>query len=83
MLLMQSATDSLLNKLNTVLADRDVFVKQKQARIENLNKKLGKAGNTRQRYDLYSALFDEYKTFSYDSAYNYAKKAELAANRIK
>jgi len=78
----QSATDNLLNKLNAVLADKDVFVKQKQGRIENLNKKLVKAGNTRQRYDLYSALFDEYKNFSYDSAYNYAKKAELAANQL-
>ncbi len=75
----QTPTDSLLNELNKVLADKDVFVKQKQVRIENLNKKLSNVNDTRQKYNLYELLYNEYKTFSYDSAYNYAKKLKLTA----
>ncbi|TWI95580.1 hypothetical protein JN11_04319 [Mucilaginibacter frigoritolerans] len=79
----QSSTDSLRNKLNKVLADKDVYVGQKQARIEDLNKKLKKAGDARAKYGLYELLFNEYKNFSYDSAYSYAKKLELTANQLK
>jgi hypothetical protein len=78
----QTATDSLLNKLNTVLADKDIFVKQKQARIESLNKKLSRTNDIKLKYNLYSLLFDEYKNFSYDSAYTYARKLELAAGQL-
>jgi len=78
----QTSTDSLLNKLNTVLADKDVFVKQKQDRIEALNRKLNRVNDLRQKYGLYELLFNEYKNFSYDSAYNYAKKLELTANQL-
>jgi tetratricopeptide (TPR) repeat protein len=78
----QPLPDSLLDKLNTVLADKDVFVKQKLGRIGNLNKKLGSVGNAKDRYILFSRLFDEYKNFSYDSAYNCAKKLERIANKL-
>ncbi|HEY2582672.1 MAG TPA: DUF6377 domain-containing protein [Mucilaginibacter sp.] len=78
----QTSTDSLLNKLNKVLADKDVFVKQKQVRIENLDKKLSKVSDTRARYNLYELLYNEYKTFSNDSAYNYAKKLKQTALQL-
>jgi hypothetical protein len=75
----QTSTDSLLNQLNAVLANKDVFVKQKLDRIENLDKKLNKVTDANSKYILCSQLFGEYKNFSYDSAYNYAKKLELLA----
>jgi hypothetical protein len=78
----QTSTDSLLNKLNAVLADKDVFVKQKQVRIENLNKQIFRAGNTKTKYNLYQQLFNEYKNFSYDSAYYYARKLKQAAIQL-
>ena len=78
----QTATDSLLNKLNAVLADKDVFVKQKQDRIGNLNKQLSRISNANGRYNLYQQLYDEYKAFSYDSAYNYAKKLQATAKEL-
>src|SRR5205085_9498596 len=34
------------------------------------------------KYTLYKKLFDEYKTFSYDSAYSYSKKMLLAATQL-
>lgn len=78
----QTPSDSLLDKLNAVLATKDVFVKQKLDRIENLNKKLNGISNAKDKYILYSRLFDEYKNFSYDSAYNYAKKLRQTATQL-
>ncbi|HEY4327348.1 MAG TPA: DUF6377 domain-containing protein [Mucilaginibacter sp.] len=78
----QTSSDSLLDKLNAVLAKKDVFVKQKLDRIESLNKKLSGTSDTKEKYILYGRLFDEYKNFSYDSAYNCAKKLELVANQL-
>ena len=78
----QSPADSLLNKLNTALTDKDVFVKQKQHRIDNLSRQVFKIHDLNAKYTLYQKLFDEYKTFSYDSAYNYAKKLQLMAMQL-
>jgi hypothetical protein len=72
-------TDSLLNKLNTVLADKDRYVKQKTDRIDELKKQVGQAGNINKKYNIYQQLYNEYKNFSYDSAYNYAKKLQATA----
>jgi hypothetical protein len=78
----QTSTDSLLNKLNAVLADKDVFVKQKQVRIENLNKQIARTNNANAKYNLYQQLFNEYKNFSYDSAYYYARKLKQTAIQL-
>ena len=78
----QTSTDSLLNKLNTVLADKDVFVKQKQIRIESLNKQIARTNNVKAKYSLYQLLFNEYKSFSYDSAYYYALKLRQTAIQL-
>lgn len=73
--------DSLLNKLNAVLADKEVFVNQKLQRINGLKKqvqlKTGKA-----KYELYQQLYNEYKNFSYDSAYYYAIKLQQTARAL-
>jgi hypothetical protein len=78
----QTSTDSLLNKLNTVLADKDVFVKQKQIRIESLNKQIARTNNAKAKYSIYQLLFNEYKSFSYDSAYYYALKLKQTAIQL-
>jgi len=74
--------DSLLNKLNEVLADKETFVKQKQHRIETLSRRVSKTPDMAGKYALYQNLFEEYKAFSYDSAYNYAKKLRLTAEKL-
>jgi hypothetical protein len=78
----QASTDSLLNKLNAALADKERFVKQKQHRIENLSHQVSNTRDLTLKYILYQKLFDEYKTFSYDSAYNYAKKLQVTAGQL-
>ncbi len=77
-----ASTDSLLNRLNDVLANKEIFVKQKLTRIEGLNSELKRAGDLKAEYTLYKRLFDEYKTFSYDSAYSYSKKMLAAAKEL-
>jgi hypothetical protein len=77
-----ASTDSLLNHLNEILARKETFVKQKLDRIESLNNKLQRAGDLKTRYAVYKQLFDEYKTFSYDSAYSYSKKMLIAAKQL-
>jgi hypothetical protein len=72
----------LLNKLNTVLADRELYVKQKTDRIDELKKQVGQAGDINKKYNIYQQLYNEYKNFSYDSAYNYAKKLQATAARL-
>lgn len=78
-----AANDSLLNALNIALANKETYVAKKEQRIKALNNKLALTPNITDRYNLYLALYDEYKAFQYDSAYNYAKKAELAATALK
>ncbi|SDE33091.1 hypothetical protein SAMN05216464_105248 [Mucilaginibacter pineti] len=80
----QSAvTDSMLNKLNIVLANKETYVEEKLTRIEKIHKQLGQLTDTNKKYDLYQHLYNEYKNFSYDSAYNYAKKLQVTANQFK
>jgi hypothetical protein len=76
------ATDSLLTKLNAVLADKDVYVKQKTNRIDELGKQLSQANDLDKKYNIYQQLYNEYKNFSYDSAYNYAKKLQETAAKL-
>ncbi len=75
----QSATDSLLNRLNTVLSDKDIYVAKKQARINDLRKQLSSATSEITKYRLCDSLYEQYKSFNYDSAYNYSKKLQSAA----
>jgi len=78
----QSATDSLLNKLNIAIANKDYFVKKKLEIIANLNLNLNAATSPKQQYTAYQLLFDQYKSFSYDSSYYYAKKLEQTSQLL-
>ncbi|HTE02040.1 MAG TPA: DUF6377 domain-containing protein [Mucilaginibacter sp.] len=79
----QSVTDSLLNKLNTVLANKEEYVKKKQDAIHNLNRQLVNASSPKAKYVLYDSLYTQYKSFSYDSSYNYAKKLQATSLELK
>jgi len=72
----QSTTDSLLNELNTVLANKQFYVNKKQQEINKLTKQLTGAKTPAEKYNMYDALYEQYKSFSYDSAYTYAKKLQ-------
>jgi hypothetical protein len=71
-----AVTDSLFNKLNIDLANKDLFVSKKQRQIQELKAQLGAAKSLQQKYAVYQSLYEQYKSFSYDSSYNYAKKLQ-------
>jgi hypothetical protein len=79
----QSKSDSLLNELNNVLQKKDIYIEKKQERIVTLRAKSLSAGNLRSRFLVYQELYEEYKTFSYDSSYSYAKKLSQTATVLK
>ena len=75
----QSVVDSLLNELNTALANKGVYVAKKQLSIAQLNTHLKNAKTLNEKYIAYGLLYEQYKSFSYDSAYTYAKKLQVSA----
>jgi hypothetical protein len=75
----QSTTDSLFNELNKALANKEVYVAAKQQVIGKLNQKLHAAKTLNEKYQACDALYEQYKSFSYDSAYTYAKKLQLTS----
>ena len=70
--------DTLLTRLNDVLDNKKAFDQDKISRIEGLEKYLADANSTNLnfRYNIYLKLYDEYKSFNYDQAFNYAQKLQ-------
>jgi tetratricopeptide (TPR) repeat protein len=79
----QSTTDSLFNKLNSVLANKEVLVKNKQEAIAEIKQRLVFAKSESSRYNVYNQLFEQYKSFIHDSAYVYCKKLNTCAYLLK
>ena len=79
----QSTTDSLLNKLNTVLDNKDDYVTIKQEAITRVKSLLRGAKSEAQKYVVYDMLFEQYKSFIQDSAYVYCKKLNTCAYLLK
>ena len=79
----QFTTDSLLNKLNTILANKDDYVTIKQEAITRVKSLLGGAKSEAQKYVVYDMLFEQYKSFIQDSAYVYCKKLNTCAYLLK
>jgi hypothetical protein len=78
----QSTTDSLLTELNVVLANKQFYVNKKNDEIAKLNRKLTLAQTPKEKYAIYNLLYEQYKSFSYDSAYTYAKKLQVISVQL-
>ncbi|WP_295674569.1 DUF6377 domain-containing protein [uncultured Mucilaginibacter sp.] len=78
-----ASEDSLLNRLDAVLAHKEDFVNQKLRRINAIKQELNAVADRSGKYQVYQKLFDEYKAFSYDSAYSYSKKLMTTAMQLK
>jgi hypothetical protein len=78
----QSAVDSLLNELNIALANKEVYVAKKHQAIAQLNTVLSNAKTLNEKHEAYGLLYEQYKSFSYDSAYTYAKKLQASAQAL-
>lgn len=70
-----------LEELNTLLANRDQILTEKLARIENLKRDLN-SGSVENRYAVYGKIYEEYKSFIYDSAFKYARLLETSAYQM-
>jgi len=78
----QSTTDSLLAELNVVLANKQFYVNKKNDQITQLKRKLITAQTPKEKYAIYEALYEQYKSFSYDSAYTYSKKLQAISVQL-
>jgi uncharacterized membrane protein len=80
-LLHAQSTENLLEQLDAEIGKRPVYVDEKVQRINGLKSGLLHAGN-QQRYNGYLRIYDEYKTFIYDSAFLYAIRLRDAASAL-
>src|SRR5688572_28617702 len=78
----QSNNDSLLRELDKTLEKKEEYVQEKIHRIENYKASLMRLSET-EKFDVYFKIYDEYKTFIYDSAFLYAKHLQNAAYHRK
>lgn len=78
--------DPILDSLDKALLKKEVYIKQKYARIKELKRNVHKytlsSDNINLYYD-YMHLFEEYKSFKYDSAYYYLESAKSRAHILK
>jgi hypothetical protein len=80
-LLNAQSTDSLLNQLNAEIARRSEYVTSKLHRIDSLKGVLHHS-DKKDQYNLSLQIYDEYKTFIYDSAFLYARKLQTLARGL-
>ncbi len=70
-----------LKSLNAVIAKREAILTEKLNRIEVLKHQV-KGTNLNDRYMLYVKIYDEYKSFIYDSAFRYARLVQQTASQL-
>ncbi|TDX00818.1 DUF6377 domain-containing protein [Dinghuibacter silviterrae] len=75
--------DSLLAALDKAIAASPAYDQQKLKTITGLENALHDGITLGERYDIYLQLFNEYKSFTYDSAYAYARKLTTVAYAMK
>ncbi|MDP9048559.1 MAG: DUF6377 domain-containing protein, partial [Bacteroidota bacterium] len=73
---------SLFTQLNTVLANKEIYVKQKEDRIKKLQLKLRVQQDLTAKFFVTQSLYNEYKSFKYDSAYLYSKRMQSIAAQL-
>lgn len=78
-------SDSLINVLAKAIENKDVSVQARLQRIEQLKSGLKdiKRVSLDDQFNLYNALYHAYKTFIYDSAFEYAQKLIETAYGLK
>lgn len=71
-------SEVLLSRLDSIIANQEALVKEKEIRITGLRNTLNRAKSDNERLSLTRQLYDEYLVFDSDSALHYAN----AANKI-
>jgi hypothetical protein len=77
--------DSLFNKLNAEIDKKKDYDAIKLNRIEKLERRLNNAANPdlNFRYTTYLSLYEEYRSFNYDKAFQYAQKLQETGYLLK
>lgn len=78
-----SPLDTLLIQLDQYLEKSTEYVDKKEARIAEWRRVLGKSVSDEKRYEASIHLFEEYKSYKYDSAYSYAHHSLQLAERLQ
>lgn len=78
----QDDAEQSLRQLDEYLEKRDYYIQIREGRIEELKQRLGIINNDTEKFDVYSSLFDEYKSYKYDSAFVYAQRSLAIAEKI-
>lgn len=71
--------EPVLRELDEAIDHRQRYENEKQVRIERLKEGLSETSDSHNKIEFYSALFDQYKNYQYDSAFVYAKLLEKYA----
>lgn len=61
-----------LSLLDDYIGKQEFYIQKRISRIDSLKKQINFTKSNYEKFDIYSSLFDEYKSFKYDSAYVYA-----------
>lgn len=79
----QSRVDSLIDVLKKEIDQQDIYVNRKFEKINGLRARLPGAGNDlTKQFDVYTAIFHEYKAFINDSALHYAQILSEIAHKL-
>ncbi|MEI6946946.1 DUF6377 domain-containing protein [Paraflavisolibacter sp. H34] len=74
--------DSLLGELNGAIREAETYDAQKLEKIGQLKQRYRQAQSLPARYDLALDLYEEYKVFTFDSAFVYAQTLEHLAGQL-
>ncbi len=74
--------DQSLKELDNYIGQRDYYIQLRENRINTLKQKVASINNDTKRFEIYSSLFDEYKSYKYDSAFVYAQKSLATAQKL-
>lgn len=75
--------DAMLAQLDHYLMKSSDYVDKKESRIAEWRRVLEKAVSDEKRYEASIHLFEEYKSYKYDSAYSYAHHSLQLAQRLQ
>lgn len=75
------SNDALLAQLNAEIVQQPLYVKKKQQRIDSLTM-LAHSSPPERRFSAYEAVYNEYRSFKYDSAFLYAIKLNQLARGV-
>lgn len=79
----ESNLDSLLLNLDESIAEAQVYVDQKEAVLTGLRNQLNTVASDQLRFNISLQLYNEYRSYKYDSAFAYAEMMERYAEGIR